>query len=215
MLVGEGGLRAFGVKLAGVPDEPAFLDYLPRDADQKLRDDLQIAQGERRMLLVVGGSAGESRSAAEAARLHVPSHRPLCPRPTSLARLRELPLADLMAAVVWLDDAERYDEREFRDTVERLLRSGMIIGGHIRRSELEARKPKGDVRNPFWRGVDRSRIGDGGGLASHLAAVIRLARNVRQCVVPEPPANTGAACRTEPVTLPPLRFPHRRTTPDH
>ena len=81
--VGEAGYKAFGVKLAGVPGEPAFLDYVPRDADQKLRDGLHAAQAERRMLLVVGGSAGgKSRSAAEAARLHLPDHRLLCPRQT-------------------------------------------------------------------------------------------------------------------------------------
>ncbi len=150
MLVREAGYKAFGVKLAGVPGEPDFLDYVPRDADQKLRDGLHAAQAERRMLLVVGGSAGgKSRSAAEAARLRLPGHRLLCPRQTSLARLRELPLADLGPALVWLDDVERYEERAFRDTVERLLRSGVVVVATIRRSELEARMPKGDLRNPF------------------------------------------------------------------
>ena len=50
---------------------------------------------------------------------------------------------------MWLDDVERYDERAFRDTVERLLRSGLVVVATIRRSELEARKPKGDLHNPF------------------------------------------------------------------
>ena len=152
LLVREAGYKAFGVKLAGVPGEPDFLDYVPRDADQKLRDGLRAAQAgrRRRMLLVVGGSAGgKSRSAAEAARLNLPGHRLLCPRPTSLARLRELPAADLGPVLVWLDDVERYDERAFRDTVERLLRSGLVVVATVRRSELEARKPKGDLHNPF------------------------------------------------------------------
>ena len=81
--VREASYRAFGVKLAGLPGEPSFLNYVPRDADQELRDGLQVAQAERRMLLVVGHSAGgKSRSAAEAARLYLPGHRLLCPRQT-------------------------------------------------------------------------------------------------------------------------------------
>ena len=102
------------------------------------------------MLLVVGGSAsGKSRSAAEAARLHMPGHRLLCPRQMSLARVRELSLADFGPTLVWLDDAERYEERAFRDTVEKLLRSGVIVMATIRRTELERRMPKGDLRNPL------------------------------------------------------------------
>ena len=85
VLVSEASYKAFGVKLAGVPGEPDFLDYVPRDADQKLHDGLHAAQAGRRMLLVVGGSAGgKSRSAAEAARLRLAGHRLLCPRQTSL-----------------------------------------------------------------------------------------------------------------------------------
>ena len=81
IMVSEASYKAFGVKAAGVAGEPSFLDYVPRDADQILRDGLQTAQAERRMLLVVGGSAGgKSRSAAEAARLDLPRCRLLCPR---------------------------------------------------------------------------------------------------------------------------------------
>src|SRR6185312_3641728 len=104
----------------------------------------------RRMLLVVGGSAGgKSRSAAEAARLHLPGHRLLCPRQTSLARMRELPLADSGPTLGWLDDAERYDEKTFRDSVEWLLHSGVSVVATIRRTELENKMPKGDLRNPL------------------------------------------------------------------
>ena len=150
VLVREASYEAFGVKLADVPGEPDFLDYVPREADQKLHDGLHAAQARRRMLLVVGGSAGgKSRSAAEAARLRLPGHRLLCPRQTSLGRLHELPAADLGSALVWLDDVERYDERAFRDTVGGFLRSGVVVVATIRRSELDARKPKGDLHNPF------------------------------------------------------------------
>ncbi len=148
--VREAGYKAFGVKLAGVPGEPDFLDYVPRDADQKLHDGLHAAQAGRRMLLVVGGSAGgKSRSAAEVARLRLPDHRLLCPRQTSLGRLLELSAARHGPALVWLDDVERYRGRAFKDTVERLLHSGLVVVATIRRSELEARKSKGDLHNPF------------------------------------------------------------------
>ena len=66
-MVRVAGLGAFGVKAAGIPEEPAFLKYVPRDSDQDLRDKLLRAQSQARMLLVVGGSAGgKSRSAATA-----------------------------------------------------------------------------------------------------------------------------------------------------
>ena len=150
LLIREASYEAFGVKLAGVPGEPDYLDYVPRDADQKLHDGLHAAQAGRRMLLVVGGSAGgKSRSAAEAARLRLPGHRLLRPQQTSLRRLRELPAADLEPALVWLDDVERYDERAFRDIVNRLLGSGVVVVATMRRSELDARKPKGDLHSPF------------------------------------------------------------------
>jgi len=150
VLVRDAGYKAFGVKPADLPGEPKFLDYVPRDADQKLHDGLRTAQARQRMLLVVGGSAGgKSRSAAEAARRQLPGHRLLCPRETSLARLRELPAADLGPALVWLDDVERYNEPAFRDTVERLLSAGLVVVATIRRSELEAREPKGDLHKPF------------------------------------------------------------------
>jgi hypothetical protein len=150
LLIREASYEAFGVKLAGVPGEPDYLDYVPRDADQKLHDGLHAAQAGRRMLLVVGGSAGgKSRSAAEAARLRLPGHRLLRPQQTSLRRLRELPAADLEPALVWLDDVERYDERAFRDIVNRLLGSGLVVVATMRRSELDARKPKGDLHSPF------------------------------------------------------------------
>jgi len=143
VLAGEASYKAFGVKLAGLPGEPSFLNYVPRDADQELRDKLQAAQAERRMLLVVGGSAGgKSRSAAEAARLHLPGHRLLCPRQTALGRMRELPVADFGPALAWLDDAERYDEKAFRDSIEWLLRSGVVVVATIRRTELQNRMPK-------------------------------------------------------------------------
>ena len=157
--VREASYKAFGVKLAGLPGEPAFLDYVPRDADQELRDGLQAAQAERRMLLVVGHSAGgKSRSAAEAARLHLPGHRLLCPRQTALARMRELPVADFGPALAWLDDAERYDERAFRDSVQWLLRSGVVVVATIRRTELEDRMPKGDLRNPLGEALTDSEL---------------------------------------------------------
>jgi TPR repeat protein len=158
--VRQAGYRAFGVKAAGVPGEPSFLDYVPRHTDKKLRDGLQEAQAGQRMLLIVGGSAsGKSRSAAEAARLFLPGYRLLCPKQTLLARVRELPIADLGPAVVWLDDVERYDELAFRDIVEWLLRGGIVVVATIRRTELQKKMPVGDLRNPLGEALtDRERV---------------------------------------------------------
>jgi len=159
ILVGDASYKAFGVKSAGVPDEPSFLDYVPRDTDQELREGLRTARAERLMLLVAGGSAsGKSRSAAEAARLHLPGYRLLCPRQTSLARMRELPLTDWESTLAWLDDAERYDERAFRDSVEWLLRVGATVVATIRRTELEQRMPKGDLLNPLGEALTDSEL---------------------------------------------------------
>ena len=145
--IGEASLKAFGVKAAGIPGEPEFLDYVPRNEDQNLRDSLLAARAEARMLLIVGGSAGgKSRSAAEAARALFGDHRLLCPRQTSLGRLPELPVADLGPTLVWLDDVECYDERAFRDTVDWLLRSGVMVVATIRRTELQVRMPRADFR---------------------------------------------------------------------
>ena len=150
LLVREASYKSFGVKAAGVPGEPFVLDYVPRDADQKLQDGLQAAQAKRRILVLVGGSAaGKSRSAAEAVRLYLPDHRLLVPRQTSLARIRELPLPGPEPTLAWLDDAERYEERAFRDSVEWLLRSGAVVVATIRGTELERMMPKGDLRNPL------------------------------------------------------------------
>ena len=150
ILAGEADLGAFGVKAAGILGEPAFLDYVPRDGDQELSDSLQQAQATDRMLLVVGGSAGgKSRSAAQAARQLLGGYRLLCPKQTSLARLGELTVTDLGAALVWLDDAERYDGRSFRATVDWLLHKGVTVVATIRRTELEARMPRSDLRDPL------------------------------------------------------------------
>jgi tetratricopeptide (TPR) repeat protein len=148
MFVGEAGLGAFGVKEVQVVGEPTFLDYVPRDDDSELTEALQRARSGRRTLLVVGGSAsGKSRSTAQAARIALADHRLVCPQPAFFLRLHELPLDTLGPAVVWLDDAERFDERAFGDVVGRLLRSDLVVIATIRRSELDTRMPQGDLRN--------------------------------------------------------------------
>jgi hypothetical protein len=66
-------LGAFGVKATKVAGEPPYLDYVARDDDVDLRAALDRVVAERRMLLVVGGSAsGKSRSTAEALRQRLP-----------------------------------------------------------------------------------------------------------------------------------------------
>ena len=150
VLVSDAGLEAFGVKPAGLPEEPEFLNYVPRDGDLELQGSMQAARADHRLLLVVGGSAGgKSRSAAEAARRLLGECRLLCPKPTALGRLRDLPLADIGGALVWLDDAERFDGRVFRDTIDWLRDLGVVVVATIRRTVLEARMPIGDIRDPL------------------------------------------------------------------
>jgi hypothetical protein len=59
----------FGVKPADLPGEPTYLSYVPRDGDAELVGAVRGVISDRRMLLIVGGSAaGKSRSCAEATR---------------------------------------------------------------------------------------------------------------------------------------------------
>ena len=112
MLIGEiedEDLHVFGVKPADLPGEPTYLAYVPRDADEELAEALKGAIRDRRMLLIVGGSAaGKSRSGAEAVRRLLPSHRLLSPLHSKLEDLIAISLADLGRAVIWLDDVQRY-----------------------------------------------------------------------------------------------------------
>ena len=142
-------LGAFGVKAAHVPGELAYLEYVPRDGDTDLRAALDRAIAEHRMLLMVGGSAaGKSRSAAEAVREQLGDHRLLRVQAGRLAELVEAPLAELAPVVVWLDDVQVYAHQAFRDTLKRLLGSGAVVVGTIRRAEMDALGASGDVRNP-------------------------------------------------------------------
>jgi hypothetical protein len=75
-------------------------------------------------------------------------HRLVRPRDDALAAVRELPLAELRGAVVWLDDIQQYAHHALRDTLERMLRAGIVVVGTIRRAELEQLAKPGDVRNP-------------------------------------------------------------------
>ena len=148
--VGEiSGLDVFGVKPADVPGEPTYLNYVPRDDDNSLREALREAIGARRMLLVVGGSAaGKSRSTAEAVRDQLPRHRLIRPHSEMLAAVCDLALAELGPAIVWLDDVQQYAHQASGDTLERLLQAGLVVTGTIRRAELDMLAPAGDVRNP-------------------------------------------------------------------
>ena len=131
-------LKAFGVKAADLPEDPLYLNYVPRELDGVLRDALVEIVDAHKMLLVVGGAgAGKSRSTAEAARHVFSRYRLVRPRYGSLPAVADLPLDDLGAVVVWLDDAERYKCPAFGDIVQTLLAAGVVVLGNIRRSELD------------------------------------------------------------------------------
>jgi TPR repeat protein len=142
-------LMVFGVKAAGLPGEPAYLDYVPRDDDNRLHDALSEATESRKIVLVVGASAaGKTRSTAEAARTVLSQWRLLVPRAGMLAFVADLPLAGLGPTVVWLDDAQHYAHPALRDTLQELLDVGVGIVGTIRLAELDLLDTPGDVRNP-------------------------------------------------------------------
>ena len=146
--VADAALGAFGIKPAGIEGEPPYLDYVPRDCDPDLQSALAGTPTDHRMVLVVGGSAGgKSRSAAEMTRHLFGHYRLLCPRQGSLSALAELEGTDFRDSVVWLDDVERYDERTFRDAIDRLLAGGAVVVATIRRTEFEARMPRKEIRN--------------------------------------------------------------------
>jgi TPR repeat protein len=131
-------LDAFGVKAADLPEEPTYLDYVPRELDGVLRDALVEIVDARKMLLVVGGSAaGKSRSMAEAARQVLSGYRLLRPQYGSLSAVADLPLEELGAIVLWLDDVEHYTRLAFGDIVQTLLTAGAVAVGTIRREQLD------------------------------------------------------------------------------
>ncbi len=152
-------LSAFGVKPAGVPDEPTYLAYVPRDRDAELAQGLAKAIEVRRMLLVVGPSAsGKSRSAAEAVRAACPDRllvRPRAGRLQDAARLA--PLLD-EPAIVWLDDVESFADLALGDTLQSVLESGFAVVATVRRAALELLTPTGDTRNPAGEALSDERL---------------------------------------------------------
>lgn len=142
-------LGVFGVKPLNLPGEPSYLEYVPRDDDETLRKSLTEAAYSKRAFLLVGDAgSGKSRSAAEASRSTFTDHRLVRPLEHQLAQLCELPLADLGPALVWLDDAEKYALPALREILERLLETGAVVVGTIRRKELQALTEAGEIRNP-------------------------------------------------------------------
>jgi tetratricopeptide (TPR) repeat protein len=154
-------LAMFGVKPADLPGEPTYLDYVARDEDDRLEQRLVDAIGQRRMLLVVGGSAsGKSRSTAEAAARVLRQHRLLRPKFRDLGAVIRLPLADLLPAVVWLDDIQHYTHEALRDNLEQLLAAGAAVVATVRRKVLEELAAPGEVRNPAGDALSDKRLVD-------------------------------------------------------
>ncbi len=140
-------LGLFGVKPVSLADEPMYLNYVPRDADDRLAAAVADAARTKRMLLLVGDSgAGKSRSLAEAVRHAFPDHSMLVPAPGQLSELSQLP--DLRPGLVWLDDLERYAQPSLREIVGRLVDAGLVVTGTIRRKQLEVLTAPGEIRYP-------------------------------------------------------------------
>jgi TPR repeat protein len=149
----------FGVKPADLPGESTYLDYVPRDDDDALRDALREAIESRRMLLVVGPSAaGKSRSASRVACELLPRHRLMLPRAGKLADVVDVHGLRLAPTVVWLDDVDVYAHASLRDTLESLLDAKAVVIGTVRRAELERLAPAGDLRNPSGEALTDPRL---------------------------------------------------------
>lgn len=148
--VSEAELGAFGVKPASVPHEPPYLEYVPRDDDERLHAALVQAMDERKLLLVVGGSAaGKSRSAAEAVCVRLPNHRLIRPRGPLLSEVAAALPAVGGPCLIWLDDAQGFATTpQLKETLRELLNAGHAVVGTMRLAELERLTPRGDVRNP-------------------------------------------------------------------
>ena len=142
-------LGVFGVKRVDLTDEPTYLNYVPRDDDDRLTEALHEAAAAKRMLLLVGDSgSGKSRSAAQATSGAFAAYRLVRPVEHQLPQLLDLPLADLGLVVVWLDDVEKYAHPGLREILNRLLDAGAAVVGSIRSKELQALTTTGEVRNP-------------------------------------------------------------------
>ena len=142
-------LGVFGVKPVNFADEPTYLNYVPRDDDDRLTQALRDAAAAKYVLLLVGDSgAGKSRSAAEATRRVFGAHRLLRPVEHELAQLPDIPLADLAPTLVWLDDIEKYVHPALGEILGRLLDAGTVVVGTVRRQELQALTATAEIRNP-------------------------------------------------------------------
>ncbi len=106
-------------------------------------DQLHEVAAARRMLLVTGYSgSGKSRSAAYAVRQAYPAHRLLRPLEDQLAALVELPLADLVLAVVLAGRCSvKYQHPALAETLWKLLTTGLVLVGTIRLAQYQGADP--------------------------------------------------------------------------
>jgi TPR repeat protein len=131
-------LKIFGVKEANIPDEPTFLNYVPRADDAALREAMRQSNDGRKMLLVIGSSAaGKSRSAAEAALAEFPQRKLWRPKHRFLPSVVDLPVDGSGPSLVWLDDLEQYVCPNFVEILHKLLSAEHTVIATVRRDELD------------------------------------------------------------------------------
>ncbi|MEO7260943.1 MAG: tetratricopeptide repeat protein [Jatrophihabitantaceae bacterium] len=147
--VGETGWEEFRIQPAAVE-----VDYVPRDAEQELRDRLV----EGRPVLVVGHSmSGKTWMAYQVVREFYRDWQVWIPeRPNGLAQLMASGVPQ--QTVVWLDDLEAFltsEQNLRRSWLTQLEDAGCRVVATIRSSEYEKFQPIGEVKPPQWEVLQR------------------------------------------------------------
>jgi tetratricopeptide (TPR) repeat protein len=135
--------------------------YVPRTRDV----DLRRALLQERFVLVVGDSkAGKTRSCFEAVRALFPDRVLLIPRDAGSVAALPAIAAGASAAVVWLDDLERYlgTDRLTEHVVQDLIAGGAVtVVATMRVSQVNRYAPRldddrQDVDDPAWNVIQRA-----------------------------------------------------------
>ncbi|MGW0573754.1 hypothetical protein [Streptomyces tauricus] len=133
--------------------------YVPRDIDPRLRTVLQDHLETGGFVVLVGNSfAGKTRTLYESIMDAVPSWWLVHPPTRDLEALRSLASRSLQCTVIWLDELQRYLDRDDgldKDTVQQLLRSGALLVSTMWPDDYEVRSLPNEFGEPDRRSRSR------------------------------------------------------------